>query len=333
MKSITTIFCACLFLLSGPTTAQEDQHDAFLGRWALHLPEGAGWLDVRQEKGYLDADILWIGGSVVPVDHIHIDGAKLMISRISSRTHERENNRKHQITTFLIAEVAGDRLVGKYVEPHWDGNGAQKTVFWGTKIPDLPPAPNYESIKYGDPIELLSQRDLDGWSLLRTDRENGWSVKDGVLSNNPVQKEGEAHIRYGNLRTEATFEDFNLKLKVNVPEGNNSGIYLRGIYEVQVFDSFGKDLDSHHMGAVYSRLTPNVNAEKKGGEWQDFDITLCDRHATVILNGTKIIDNQPLMGVTGGAITADEFSPGPIYLQGDHGNVKYKDIILTPIIK
>ena len=67
--------------------------------------------------------------------------------------------------------------------------------------------------------------------------------------------------------------------------------------------------------------------------WQDFDITLCDRHLTVILNGTKIIDNQAIMGVTGGALTADEFSPGPIYLQGDHGEVMYKDIVLTPIIK
>ena len=129
-----------------------------------------------------------------------------------------------------------------------------------------------------------------------------------------------------------TFEDFNLKLGVSIPEGNNSGIYLRGIYEVQVYDSYGKDLDSHHMGAVYSRITPEISAEKPAGDWQSFDITLCKRHITVILNGQIIIDNHPLLGVTGGALTADEFSPGPIYLQGDHGKVSYRNIVLTPII-
>ena len=87
------------------------------------------------------------------------------------------------------------------------------------------------------------------------------------------------------------------------------------------------------MGAIYSRITPIFSAEKPAGEWQTLAITLCDRHVTVILNGTKIIDNQPLYGVTGGALTANEFIPGPIYLQGDHGKVSYRNIVLTPIIK
>ena len=87
------------------------------------------------------------------------------------------------------------------------------------------------------------------------------------------------------------------------------------------------------MGALYSRITPSESAEKKAGKWQDMDITLCDRHLTVVLNGKKIIDNQPVEGVTGGAMTSNEFIPGPIYLQGDHGKVSYKDIVLTPIIR
>ena len=127
--------------------------------------------------------------------------------------------------------------------------------------------------------------------------------------------------------------DFNLKIQVNIPGGSNSRIYLRGIYEVQVLDSYGQSLDSHNMGAIYSRITPSVAAEKPSGEWQTLDVTLYNRYVTVILNGVKIIDCQPLMGVTGGAITADEFKPGPIYLQGDHGKVMYRDIVLTPIIE
>ena len=105
------------------------------------------------------------------------------------------------------------------------------------------------------------------------------------------------------------------------------------MYEVQVFDSYGKDLDSHNMGAVYSRIKPMVAAEKPGGEWQALDITLCDRHVSVKLNGKTIIDNQPVFGPTGGAIISDVFAAGPIYLQGDHGNVSYRNIVLKQILK
>ena len=122
-----------------------------------------------------------------------------------------------------------------------------------------------------------------------------------------------------------------LKLEVNIPEGNNSGIYLRGIYEIQVLDSYGEELDSHNMGALYSRITPSTSAEKPAGSWQEMDITLANRHITVKLNGTTIIDNQPALGPTGGAMSHDVFAPGPIYLQGDHGKVSYRNIVLTPI--
>jgi len=187
-------------------------------------------------------------------------------------------------------------------------------------------------LKFGKEVKLFNGKDLTGWELLDPNAVNGWKVIDGVLVNDPVQKEGEAHIQYGNLRTTETFEDFNLKLEVNVPEGSNSGVYLRGIYEVQVMDSYGKPLDSHNMGALYSRIVPSVTAEKPAGEWQEMDIILCKRHLTVVLNGKKIIDNQPVKGVTGEAMTSDEFIPGPIYLQGNHGKVSYRNMVLTPIL-
>ncbi|EPR67741.1 3-keto-disaccharide hydrolase [Cyclobacterium qasimii] len=161
--------------------------------------------------------------------------------------------------------------------------------------------------------------------------KNGFKVVNGILVNDPVQPENGKHISYGNIRTNQEFEDFNLKLEVNVPKGNNSGVYLRGIYEIQVVDSYGNDLDSHNMGALYSRIEPSQAAEKPAGEWQTMDITLVDRHVTVILNGKKIIDNQPAWGPTGGAMSADVLSSGPIYLQGDHGNVSYRNIVLTPV--
>ena len=311
--------------------------DNFLGRWALFLNGGAGWLEVRQEENFLDADILWYGGSVVPVDNVVLMDNTLVITRNRKvvRKKDEEGNpiRTQMITSWVKLKLKNGELIGKLTSPKKDGMGVDVNKFTGKKIADLPPAPDLSKVNYGDPISLFNGKDLAGWELINPENKNGFKVENGALINNPVQVEGKPHIHYGNLRTIDKFEDFNLKLQVNVPKGSNSGIYLRGIYEIQVYDSYQKPVDSHHMGAIYSRITPTVAAEKPAGEWQDFDITLCDRHVTVILNGIKIIVNQPLMGVTGGALTADEFSPGPIYFQGDHGKVSYRNIILTPIIK
>src|ERR1043165_3490112 len=157
--------------------------------------------------------------------------------------------------------------------------------------------------------------------------------KDGLLVNDPVQEKGKPHKNYGNLRTDREFEDFNLQVEVRVDKDQNSGVYLRGIYEVQVADTFGHGLDSHNMGAVYSRLKPTVAAEKAPGEWQTLDITLVDRHVTVVLNGKRITANQPLLGCTGGALWSDVSKPGPIYLQGDHTGIAYRRLVLKPVVK
>ena len=158
-------------------------------------------------------------------------------------------------------------------------------------------------------------------------------VKDGVLMNRAPQEEDKPRKHYGNLRTKDEFEDFKLTMGVRVKKNGNSGIYLRGIYEIQVADTSDKGLDSHFMGGIYSRVTPSVKAEKPIEEWQTYEITLVDRHATVVLNGQTIHDNVPLQGCTGGALWSDEFRPGPIYLQGDHTDVDYRNIVITPIVK
>jgi hypothetical protein len=197
----------------------------------------------------------------------------------------------------------------------------------------LPPAPDLGKLKFGKSIKLFNGKNLKGWKLTNPGAKNGWSVKRGILVNDPAQKEGQPHVSFGNLRTEKEFEDFNLKLDVNVPPHGNSGVYLRGIYEVQVCDSHGQPPESHTMGSIYSRIAPAAAAEKPAGEWQTLDMTLADRHVTVKLNGKVIIDNQPLLGCTGGALWSDEFRPGPIYLQGDHTGIQYRNIVLTPVIK
>ena len=309
--------------------------DAFVGQWALDLPNGAGWLGVNRESGELEAELLWYGGSVTPVASAELKGDTLVVTRSYSRVLEKDgkgyNVRTLILTSWYEFWRHGDNLIGVARMPRRN-TGFDEIKFTGKKSPELPDPTDLSQIKYGESVTLFNGKDLTGWKIIDPESKNGFKVEDGVLINDPVQPEEGPHIRYGNLRTVQEFGDFNLEIDVNVPKGSNSGIYLRGIYEVQVSDSYGRELDSHHMGGIYSRIAPTVSAEKPAGEWQTFDITLCDRHVTVNLNGTMIINNQPLLGVTGGALTADEFSPGPIYLQGDHGKVSYRNIVLTPIV-
>lgn len=350
LKTIKLLFFGILTLTivqcTAPTEEKAAQQEAviekvekesFVGRWALELPGGAGWLEVMDKGEYYDGNILWYGGSVVPVSSvIFSDNAmKVTSTREIVRERDEDNNptRVQLLTTWrTFSLVNKDEMEARAYIPK-NGLEIEMVHFTAKRLPPLPPAPDRSAMQLGDPIELLNAEDLRGWKLTNEESVNGWTMTDGNLTNDPVQEEGKPHIRYGNLRTEKEFEDFKLNLEVNIPEGSNSGIYLRGIYEVQVVDSYGKSLDSHNMGGLYSRITPSEAAEKPAGEWQKFDITLFNHHLTVVLNGTTIIDNQPVQGVTGGALTSDEFSPGPIYLQGDHGKVSYRNIVLTPIVE
>jgi len=334
MKKLSIILIVVLvFALN--SNGQDSKND-FYGMWTLKTEDGGvGWLNVNENDGFLDADLLWRGGSVSPVSNVYfVNENNLVVTRTQEivKNSDGDNVRNHVLTQTYKFKKNGDKLEGILIQPARDGMSVKKSEFIGWKLPDVPSAPDLSKVKYDKPIQLFNGKDLTGWKLLNPSQTNGFKVIDGVLTNDPVQIEGK-RVHYGNLRTEQEFEDFNLKLEVNVPEHNNSGVYLRGMYEIQVLDSYGKELDSHNMGALYSRIVPSLAAEKPAGEWQTMDITLCERHLTVILNGKTIIDNKPVYGPTGGAIIADVFKPGPIYLQGDHGKVSYRKMVLTPIIK
>lgn len=325
-----------IVLLSSASIAFAKPADCFIGRWALTIPSGrAGWLEVEDKGSYLDARLLWGGGSVVPVDSVYIDGDTLNVTRVRKVGRNDKKGkvvRTQQFTETITATVSDDTLKLTRTVPNRNCKGVSKESFTGKRIPPMPPKPDLSKAKRGKTIKLFNGKNLDGWKLVNSSREvnSGWSAQNGVMVNNPVQPKGR-HIRYGNIRTVAEFNDFNLKLQVRGEKKFNSGIYLRGIYEVQVSDSYGMGLDSHNMGAIYSRITPTVSAEKPVGQWQTVEITLLDRHVTVVLNGKTIIDNQPLLGCTGGALWSDESRPGPIFLQGDHSGIEYRNIELTPL--
>lgn len=320
-------------LLLGAGALSAPANDAFLGPWAFTVPGGgAGWLEVRKENGWYDGSILWVAGSVVPVSSVFFTGDTMNITRVREvkRKDASGKTRTQQWTELLSARLDGDSLNFVRIDPKDNGEGMNRTEFSARRVPPLPPRPDLAKVKFGEPVALFNGKDLTGWKLLEPNAANGWSVESGNLVNRPDKKSGK---HYGNLRTEQEFEDFNLKLEARVPAKGNSGIYLRGMYEVQVADSFGHPPDSHGIGGLYSRITPTSNPAKAPGEWQTFDITLVDRHLTVILNGVKIIDNQPVLGCTGGALSSDVTKPGPLYLQGDHEAVDYRNLQLRPVVR
>jgi Domain of Unknown Function (DUF1080) len=334
-RLVPTLLLASLCTVAFPQSAAAE--NALLGNWALTLPGGQpGWLGVESSGDGIKAEMLWVAGSVFTLDSARLEDGKLVLTRIhetDGKTPEGKTT-KIKFTETITATLDGQTLKLTTVSPKADGKGENRAEFSGKRLPPMPPAPDLSKIKFGAPIALfINGTTLDGWRLTDPNAANGWNAKDGILSNDQKQEEGKPHKNYSNLRTDAEFEDFSLHAETRLPKDGNSGIYLRGIYEVQVYDSFGKPLDSHNMGAIYSRIRPTASAEKPAGEWQTLDITFVDRHATVVLNGTKIIDNQPVLGPTGGALWPEVDRPGPIYLQGDHTGIEYRNLVLRPVVK
>jgi hypothetical protein len=321
---------------AAPASALAPQQNPYIGSWALTVPGGGpGWLGVSESGGRLSASMMWIGGSVFPIDEARIEGDALILTR---RLPFEERGAGGARVRRIAVETIRARRRGDVLEmttstrrPETAAPSAPQ-AFTGKLLPPMPPAPDLSSVRFGRPIRLFNGRDLSGWRLTDPNAVNGWRVERGELVNQPVQTPGAPHKNYGNLRTDREFGDFRIRLDVNLPKGGNSGVYLRGVYEVQMEDSYGQPADSHRMGGVYSRITPVTNAARPAGEWQHVDITLVDRHVTVVLNGVRIIDNQPVVGPTGGALWSDVLRRGPIYLQGDHDAVRYRNILLEPVI-
>lgn len=309
-------------LLSVAAAAAADS--PFAGRWAFALPDGrAGWLGVEEGKAGLSASLLWGAGSPVAVDGAKSEGGALrLVRKIPSKGAGR--------TQRLEAVLRGDVLEISSVVEGEDGVEHERGRLAAKRIADLPPPPDLAKVQYGEPVRLLPAADLAGWERVDPEAYDGWKLEEGVLSNRVAGVKGK---RGANLRTRDRFEDFRLTTEVRPLKGGNSGIFLRGVYEIQVADSHGKPLDVHQMGALYGRVAPSAAAAKPAGEWQTLEIVLVDRHVTVVHNGTKVLDNVPALGCTGGALSSDEFQPGPLVLQGDHSDVDYRNMILYPVKK
>ena len=133
------------------------------------------------------------------------------------------------------------------------------------------------------------------------------------------------------LISDAKFNDFKLHIEFNCARGANSGVYLRGRYEVQIEDDPEPEGPTMRTGGIYGFIAPSPEQSRRPGDWQSYDITLVGRVVTVLQNGQMIIDKQEIPGITGGALDSDEGLPGPIYLQGSEaGHVAFRNITITP---
>lgn len=288
-----------------------EESKELIGRWDLTVMkdgrETPAWLEIKL-SGFntLVGSFVSDAGSARPISHIALDNGMFSF----------EIPTQWEDGTGLIrveGELNGGDILGKLTSNK--GNVFELT---GVKAPYLVREGTGE---LGEPIVLFNGKNLDGWTVFGGD--NNWSVKDGILVN---EKAG------ANLKSNEVFDDFKLEAEFRYAESGNSGIYLRGRYEVQIEDS---PLDRHpgplYYAGVYGFLSPSAIVTNGANEWNSFEITLRGRMVTIIANGKTVISNQEIPGITGGALDSKEGEPGPIYLQGDHSGIEFRKLVITPI--
>ncbi len=337
MKSFISILVMIILVSFGRDAASTVKEtnlvpfDGIYGNWAIEMPSGAsGWLTLKEVDGIPQGELWTVGGGKRLFELAIKDNSEFSFKRLI-RVGEPEYPggppTGDRVKIHHEGVLKKDRLLIKY-----SLSNGKEYGYEGKRVGRLPTRPNLELLKFGKPIVLFNGVDLKGWEPVNRSQKNGWEVVDGELRNTTPKTDFSPYSTFGNLRTTSKFTDFNLKIDFNVPKGGNSGIYLRGVYEVQVVDRDSRMQGIQGVGSVFGRISPLDNSGKPGGEWNSYDITLVDRHVTVILNDKKVIDNQPIEGCTNGALSPFEDLPGPIFLQGDHTSVAYRNIVLTPIV-
>jgi Domain of Unknown Function (DUF1080) len=327
MKSQNVVLIIIALLLSGTglfarlerhalATAPEENAaiKSFLGRWDLTLKapdrEYPSWLEVREENGALQARMVGRWGNARALPKIEISN-----NRITFVSPKEEEASKADLV--FSGTLSGAKLAGTLSGP--DG----KTWQWtGVRAPSLhrtqPP-------RWRKSVQLFDGKDLTGWRMDKSNSKTVWTVQNGELVS-----PGEGPELINNSK----FGDFKLHVEFNCPDGANSGVYLRGRYEVQIENDPAPESPDRRIGSVYGFLAPSPELPRKPGQWQTYDITLIGRTVTVVHDGETIIDTKEIPGITGGALDSHEGLPGPIYLQGsEKGHVLFRNIVITPAVE
>lgn len=302
---------AVLFVLG--QVSDSGKENPFLGKWDITGTSANGtsvyWLEVKYEDGKLAGYFLNRGGSVLKLPQIAIENNELVFSPTAGA---------NATPVIHRAKVDDGRLLGGTTE-----RGV--AISWiGVRPPQWAEANANGRHRFGTAVELFNGKILDKWDVQHKNKPSGWDVVDGVMTNSAGAN---------NLVSMHQFQNFKIRAEYKLEEKSNSGIYLRGRYELQVLDDAGKEPESHGHMALYSRVKPLVNASLPAGQWQVMEAVIVANRLTVTLNARKVHDNIVIDGITGGALDSDEGAPGPIMLQGDHGKVSFRKITVTPIVK
>jgi hypothetical protein len=309
------VFSALLLSLAIlPTmSAQAAKSDSasYLGRWDLTLKsadhEYPSWLELAEKDGKLTAQFTGRWGNARPLPKVELSEGKLLF--VSPKEEEGSKD-----DLVFEGTLTGDTMSGTVNAP--EGGS------WAWTAKRAPSLNRDKAPKWGKPIQLFNGKNLDGWKMTDPNAKAVWTVVDGNLVSPTHGPE---------IINDQKFTDFKLHIEFNCAENSNSGVYLRGRYEVQVETNSIEEPPSHHTGGVYGFIAPEPEQPRAPGKWQTYDITLVGRTITVVQNGKTIIDQKEIPGITGGALDSHEELPGPIYLQGsEDGKVMYRNIVITP---
>ena len=304
-----TLLFTCFLLILTSFKAQAQESNPLEGRWDLVMTkdgqEMPSWLEVKHSgNNTLVGRFIYAFGSARPVAEVKVDGEQFNFSIPAQWEPEGQDME-------FEGSLNDDKLQGTMV--YTDGS---KATWTGTRAPRFSHNPDPT---WGEPKNLLKNDNLDGWQATA---ENQWEVNNGVLKS---PRSG------SNLVTDEQFKDFKLHIEFRYPQGSNSGIYLRGRYEVQITDSYGKEPSDIEFSAIYGFLPPNAIVAHPAGQWQAYDITLIGNRVSIVANGVAVTIDQVIPGITGGALDSAEGESGPFMLQGDHGLIEFRNIIVMPV--
>jgi len=285
------------------------QNNPFEGRWDLTVTTSRDsypdWMEVKQADGKTTITVQPRTASTRIAADVKREGSHLTFTLIPATDGT-------PATTWDL-NIEGGKVMGTAKR----GSDVLGQIA-GVKAPALV---RKMPAKWTTPEPIFNGKDLTGWEPM-TPAASHWLVENGEL----VNKE-----HGSNIKTTRKFDDFKLHIEYNCPDKGNSGIYLRGRYEVQVeYEPLEANDQFHRMGSVYSMLAPAVELPRKPGTWESYDITLMGRFVTIVRDGVKTVDNKEIAGITGGALDSNEGEPGPFYIQGDHtGGLKYRNITVS----